>query len=622
MTRRLRLLVVLLVLTTFCVVRPPAAQAATECFPFLYLAFVADSETGTGRSAADDVDADIPLSMLGTEAYADFNGDGCADLAVGAPGESVGDIGDAGAVTVIFGSRQGLVAAGNQSWTQDGGFNADGDALGDINGVVEAGDQFGAALAVGDFNRDGYSDMAIGVPGDEIGNQDAAGSVAVLYGSTTGLVAAGNQNWTQDGGVDDAGESLGDLNGAAEASDRFGRTLAAGDFDRDGFADLAIGVPGEDLGAVDNGGSVVVLYGSVSGLTANGNQGWGQDGGFDAAGEPLGDLADAAGTGDRFGAALAAGDLNRDGYSDLVVGVPGEGIGTAEAGAIAVVYGAEAGLAASNNQSWSQAGGFDGSGEFLGDLSGAAEANDHFGATLAVGDFNRDGYADVAAGIPDEALGEVEEAGSAAIIYGAKAGLSAAGNQTWSQDGGLDEAGESLGDLNGLAEAGDNVGSSLAVGDFDRDGYADLAVGVPGEDIGAVERAGFVTVIYGARNGLAAPNNQGWGQNGGVDADGEALGNINGTAEANDEFGQALTTGDFNGDGYLDVAIGVPGERINAAMAGSASVIYGSTAGLAAVGNQAWSQNGGFDVDDNPLGDLRGSAEANDRFGAALTALR
>ena len=103
---------------------------------------------------------------------------------------------------------------------------------------MKNGDEFGATLAHGDFNGDGYDDLAIGAPGEKLGGKNNSGSVNVLYGSASGLTAIGDQLWTQDS------NSVAD---SSQAGDRFSDSLAVGDFNGDGFADLAIGAPGEDL---------------------------------------------------------------------------------------------------------------------------------------------------------------------------------------------------------------------------------------------------------------------------------------------------------------------------------------------------------------------------------------
>ena len=131
--------------------------------------------------------------------------------------------------------------------------------------LAEADDQFGHALAVADFDADGFADLAVGVVGEDIGALASAGAVNLLPGSAAGLTAAGDQFWQQD--------SAGVL-GVAAAGDQFGDALAAGDFDADGFADLAVGVFGENQAALFDVGAVNILPGSAAGLTAAGDQRW------------------------------------------------------------------------------------------------------------------------------------------------------------------------------------------------------------------------------------------------------------------------------------------------------------------------------------------------------------
>ena len=147
---------------------------------------------------------------------------------------------DAGRVHVFYGSASGLEP---KSWES---FN-----LGQIlRNVPRAGDEFGASLAWGDFDGDGFGDLAVGIPGHNL----QAGAVGVLYGSSIGLreenrLSQRRQLWTQD--------STGILD-IAEAGDRFGATLAGGEFGISSLAsDLAIGVPGEDI-------TVTVFVGRVS----------------------------------------------------------------------------------------------------------------------------------------------------------------------------------------------------------------------------------------------------------------------------------------------------------------------------------------------------------------------
>ena len=263
------------------------------------------------------------------------------------PDEDVGAVADAGAVNVIYGSATGLTSAGNQLWTQ----NTAG-----IYDSVEAGDRFGSALASGDLDGDAFAELAVGVPDESVGAVAGAGVVHVIPGGATGLTSTGSQYWNQNsGGISDS----------VETGDAFGASLAIGQIDGATGEDVAIGVPGEDVGAIADAGSVNAIYGSASGLTSAGQQLWHQN----SAG-----IADSAEAGDRFGTALALGNVNDDSNADLVVGVPAEAVGAvAGAGLVHVIPGTAAGLDDVGSQTWTQnsAG-----------IADSVEAGDGFGAAV------------------------------------------------------------------------------------------------------------------------------------------------------------------------------------------------------------------------------------------------
>lgn len=484
----------------------------------------------------------------------DFNHDGFDDLAVGVPGENVGSAANAGAVNVIYGSATGLHAASNQLWHQD---------RDSVDGLAQDGDRFGAALACGDFNVDQFDDLAIGVPGDDVNHSVDAGAVNILYGSENGLTAAGNERWHQNSPS---------VQGAPEAGDRFGASLAAGDFNDDVADDLAIGVPGENLGTstFGNEGAVIVLYGgSGGGLSSAGNQLWSQDSPF---------VRDTAEQDDEFGAALAAGDFDNDNFDDLAIGVPGEDLGATDAGAVNVLRGSVAGLAGTREPLWSQ------------DLlEGTAEEGDHFGHALAAGDFDNDGFDDLAVGVPGEDVGEEASAGVVNVLYGSAALLTATGNQLWHQDSPS---------IAGEAEEADAFGAALAVADFDDDGFDDLVIGIPSEDVGTIPNAGAAEVLFGAAAGLSGVGSQLWNQDSTL---------VEGAAEPGDTFGSSLGAGNFDGDRYGDLVAGVPGEAISGiTSAGAVSVLYGGGNGPSGVGDQLWHQ-------DSP--GIAGAIERYDRLG-------
>ncbi|MBI4518603.1 MAG: FG-GAP repeat protein [Deltaproteobacteria bacterium] len=463
--------------------------------------------------------------------------------------------------------------------------------------AISRGDRFGSALVACDFNNDGESDLAIGVPEEDVGAVRHAGMVNVLYGThgqQLQTTAPADQSWTQNSSL-----GGGPVEGSSELGDRFGGALAGGDFNDDGFCDLAIGVPGESIGADEDAGFVNVLYGSAAGLqtTAPADQGWSQD---------SGGVEGSSGAGDLLGTALAAGDFNNDGYDDLAIGAPGESIGAVEdAGFVNVLYGSAAGLqtAAPADQGWSQDSSVGG-----GAVEGTVERGDRFGSALAAGDFDNNGADDLAVGVPNEEVNGDLEAGFVNVLYGR---TGAVGLQTttpvdqgWSQDSlGVDDS----------AEEGDHFGRALAAGDFDNDGADDLAVGVPEEDLPAAD-GGLVAVLYGdAGTGLqtTAPTDDAWTQN---------SAGVEGAAEQGDRFGAALAAGDFDNNGVDDLAIGVPEEDLtvggtNYLDAGYVNVLYGVGGGTglqtAAPTDQGWHQNST---------NVEGAVEKGDHFGKALAA--
>jgi hypothetical protein len=435
-----------------------------------------------------------------------------------------------------------------------------------------------------DFNGDGFADLAVGVPGEDVNGMDHAGSVHVIYGSSHGLDGdhpVDDQVWHQ--------EQPG-IGGAAEAWDGFGSAVAAGDFDGDGFDDVAIGVPREDLsvsaGLVEDAGAVHILYGSASGLSATGQR---------LITEEAADVPGAATPDDEFGAALAAGDLGRSAQDDLAIGAPGEAFGGVSGGAVIVLYGTSAGLNGLHDpQLWRQ-----------GDagIPGSLEAGDRFGGSLLTADLAGSAQSDLVIGSPREDVGLLDAAGAVVLIVGSPTGLQAAGARLWTQN--------SPGVL-GVADKGDVFGTSLTAGDFDDDGRHDLAIGSPGEDVVAAG-AGAVNILYGSPLGLGAGgDSQLWFQGSpGIQED----------PESGDRMGAALAAGDFNGDGYDELAIGAPGEKreksfhLDQEVAGGVSVIRGGPSGLSAAANEFWSQDSeGFD------GAIEGSSETFDRFGSSLLA--
>lgn len=250
-------------------------------------------------------------------AVADFDGDGYDDIAVGVPGHDQGGVTNAGGVNVLYGTSTGLSSAGDQLWTE---------ASSGMQGTAETDDGFGATLGTGDFNCDGYADLVIGIPTEDIGAATNPGAVVVLYGSSGGLTSV-NDLWYQ---------GYNGVNGTSETGDRFGETLASGDFNGDDCADLVIGAPYEQWGTAVEAGNAYVNYGSVNGLSTVGDWTIVQ-----------GVLEDTYEAYDHFATRFWIEDGNTDGYDDLVVMTPGDCTGVEKG--FNYVYGSSTGLTAAGD---------------------------------------------------------------------------------------------------------------------------------------------------------------------------------------------------------------------------------------------------------------------------------
>jgi hypothetical protein len=401
-------------------------------------------------------------------------------LAIGVRDEDIGSVVDAGAVNVIYGSASGLSSTvkPDQFWSQDSP---------NVEEVAQPIDFFGWALSTGDFNNDGFDDLAIGVPTEEVGNVLKAGTVQVIYGSASGLSSTVKPDQIFQQGV-------GGLDGIPEFPDNFGLSLAAGDFNNDGRDDLAIGVPNQKITPQGFDGIVQVIYGSSSGLSTSAVL---PDQLFQ---QGVGGLDDIAEFFDTFGSSLAAGDFNNDGRDDLAIGAPLENFGGfTDAGIVQVIYGSSLGLSTSAvlpDQLFVLA---DGSSPAMGDL---------YGLTLSAGDFNHGGGDDLAVGAQNKQLASSTEAGIVHVLYGSSSGLGNS-NQVIANH----ILAQGISGLDDHFEPGDKFARSLSSADFNGDGSADLAVGVPGEDVDGISNAGAVNVIYGNPiSGLVPIFDQFWTQ--------------------------------------------------------------------------------------------------------------
>ncbi|HNS50708.1 MAG TPA: FG-GAP-like repeat-containing protein [Anaerolineae bacterium] len=425
----------------------------------------------------------------------DVNGDGFADVVVGAPyfDRRPSAQEDEGRFYLYLGSSAGLSADASPAWAAD---PADGDLSG-------AGHAVGTA---GDVNGDGFADVFVSAVNTLHGTCGAG--VYVYHGSATGMPPGNSPSWHATGTTGHSEECFGYSAGAA------------GDVNDDGYDDLVVGAPNYDDNADGNhsDGAVYVYFGSIGGLSATVD--WLK---LDPSG---------SGAGAYFGYAVAgAGDVDRDGYADIAVGAPRySGGGYYEEGRVYVFYGNAAGF---DDPPWSD------------DRYNQTSAS--LGSTVAAaGDVNGDGYADVIAGVPGYYSGNFK---AAAVLYqGAAGGM--VNTPLWSWYG---------------SPTGSRQVTAGLAGDVNGDGYGDLLLGSPGFGGGT----GRAYLYYGSGSGPAPYTSPSWATSPSSEG---------GTYGAN--FGWSMSTaGDVNGDGYADIVVGAPWLDVQHGDEGRAYLYYGSASG-------------------------------------------
>ncbi|MER5895036.1 VCBS repeat-containing protein [Streptomyces sp. NPDC001876] len=380
------------------------------------------------------------------------------------------------------------------------------------------------ALAAGcsgvdsDFNGDGIRDTVIADPEGTVNSVPGAGLVHIVYGGDKGSMQLSQETANIPGG--------------AEPDDRFGFSFAVYDADADGCSDIAVGIPYEDLAAEDltirDAGLVQIIYGSAAG----------PGGGKAVKEHAQGSTSSLGGgreTGDWVGYALAGGKTAA-GTSYLMIGAPGEALGTVEDAGVFFYLSADAATAVGINQDTTTAG----------PVPGEMEVDDRFGSSFAATPTH------FAVGTPGEAIGTVPFAGGVAVFSHTLVSGLPKPLVGLAQDQDV---------IQGAEEAGDAFGTALAMVPYRPSGATSttevlLAVGVPGEDLSTTVDAGAVQVFRVAASGTFTQVY--WLDQNTADAEDQT--------EAGDFFGQRLAAVNTAPNSTASatttrLAVGVPGEE-------------------------------------------------------------
>ena len=474
--------------------------------------------------------AEFDFTGSSVSSAGDLNGDGLDDVLIGAPYLNDGTTYTGGAYVVFGSATPGSFQLKASDLDGTNGFQLVGVADEDFAGV--------SVSSAGDVNGDGLDDIIVGAPGAGL---DDYGAAYVIFGRTKAFpdkLPLANLDGTNGFAIY-----------GANVNHHFGTSVStAGDINGDGYGDVIIGAPGAG-GEAANSGNAYVFFGKGGAFSGSYSVGtFPNSHGFVIAGTS---------TGDNVGGSVGGGgDINGDGYDDVVIGASGANSGGTDRGAAYVLFG-KASFGANIALSALGSGGFR--------MEGVANG-DHAGGSVAiVGDINADGLADVGVGAKFADDGGMDN-GAAYVLFG----HTGAWNTTKLSSTTLN--GTKGFKLTGVND-GDNAGGEIrGAGDINGDGRDDLIVGAENAHFAQQDR-GTAYVYLGHAGEFDASRNL-------VLIQGAEGFSMPGVGDGDDNGDSVSAAGDLNGDGYGDLVVGASLADEGADNSGAAYVVYGGPVGL------------------------------------------
>jgi hypothetical protein len=472
----------------------------------------------------------------------DINGDGYGDYLIGAPNSDPGGISGAGTTYILFGNHTNLnnIYLSQDLTTNNQGFSVYGSSSFQYSGS--------SVSKAGDFNADGFGDVLIGAASANDAG-DLTGNVYLIFGkrnnsnidlSVTDL-AASNYGFTVYGAV---------------SSDRLGEAVSkAGDINGDGYDDIIIGAYSAKYGSIDGfkPGIAYIIFGKETGFSNIDLQT------TDLSSTGQGFRVIGVNDDDFLGGSVASADINKDGYSDLIISADGFSYsGRTDSGAIYVLFGKTTGftdidLATTDLCTTNQ--GFTIFGAISSDQIGLSSAQ-------GIGDINGDSYPDFAFSSRLADRNNNNDCGITYVIYVKSENYTDIDLAILDNSQGFSITGAAAGDYSGRSPSGTDVNN---------DGFDDLALGAYGATVAGKSDVGKTYIIFGKAEKFSNINLANFNESVGVLITGDTKDNY-------DQSGYSVSVIDMNGDGFGDVIIGANQAEENSGItnAGITYVVFGS----------------------------------------------